>query len=188
MLVKNNFALTLVIVVSKKLNETIKQFYLSGRIDEDFVRDAITHTLGGTTERATKHEDINKHIDFWWDSPKKGRIGIDVKGLNKNKRGDKEYDDSIHWLELQNVNGKDGWLKGEAEYIAFRTVSKIIFVRREKLLSFALESIKDKDVVYDTPKECYVPYKRLKWGRDDLSLKVHNSDLENLADFCIDCT
>jgi hypothetical protein len=61
-----------------------------------------------------------------------------------------------------------------------------VFVKRDKLLSFALESIKDKDVVYDTPKECYVPYKRKKWGRDDLCLKVKTEDLEEIADFCID--
>jgi hypothetical protein len=41
-------------------------------------------------------------------------------------------------------------------------------------------------VVYDTPMECYVPYKRLKWGRDDLSLKALNSDLLKLADFTIE--
>ena len=114
-------------------------------------------------------------------------IGIDVKGLNKSSRGDKNFDDTIHWLEIQNVRGKNGWLKGEAEYIAFRTLTDIIFIKREKLLNFALEKIKDKEIVYDTPKECYVPYKRLKWGRDDLSLKAFNSDLRNLADFCIDC-
>lgn len=174
-------------MVTRKLNETVKQFYLSGRLDEDFVMDAVKHTLGGDVKRSTKDEDIYKHIDFWWDSPRKGRIGIDVKGLNKSNRHDSSYDDEIHWLELQNVNGKDGWLKGEAEYIAFRTPNSIIFVNRKKLLEFALESIKDKDVVYDTPKECYVPYKRKKWGRDDLSLKALNSDLIKLADFCIDC-
>ena len=173
-------------MVSRKLDETVKQFYLSGRLDEDFVMDAVKHTLGGDVTRSTKYEDMFKHIDFWWDSPKKGRIGIDVKGLNKNKRGDNDYDDTIHWLELQNVKGKDGWLKGEAEYIAFRTNTNIIFVNREKLLEFAENAIKGKEVVYDTPMECYVPYKRLKWGRDDLSLKALNSDLLKLADFSIE--
>lgn len=173
-------------MVSKKLNETVQKFYLSGRLDEDFVMDAVKHTLGGEVERSSKTEDTEKHIDFWWNSPRKGRIGIDVKGLNKNKRGDNKYDDSIHWLELQNVKGKDGWLKGEAEYIAFRTNSNIIFVNREKLLDFAIEAIKNKEVVYDTPIECYVPYKRLKWGRDDLSLKALTSDLLKLADFTIE--
>lgn len=173
-------------MVSKKLNETIKDFYLNGRLDEDFVRDAITYTLGGKTTRASKKEDVVDHIDFWWDSPKGGKLGIDVKGLNKSKRSDSSFDDTIHWLEIQNVNGKPGWLCGKANYIAFKTFSKIIFVKREKLLNFALDAIKGKEVVYDTPNECYVPYKRKKWGRDDLSLKVTNDDLIKLADFCID--
>ena len=173
-------------MVSRKLNETVKQFYLNGRLDEDFVMDSVKHTLGGDVTRASKYEDMNLHVDFWWDSPKKGRIGIDVKGMNKSNRKDSEYDDTIHWLEIQNVNGNDGWLKGKADYIAFKTSDRIIFVNREKLLNFALEAIKDKEVVYDTPKECYVPYKRKKYGRDDLTLKALNSDLINLADFCIE--
>lgn len=173
-------------MISRKLNETVKKFYLNGRLDEDFVMNAVKHTLGGEVERSSKYEDVYEHIDFWWDSPRKGRIGIDVKGVNKGKRSDKTFDDSIHWLELQNVQGKDGWLKGKAEYIAFKTSTKIMFVKRDRLLSFALESIKGKEVVYDTPNECYVPYKRKKWGRDDLALKALNSDLEKLADFCIE--
>lgn len=173
-------------MVSKKLNEIVNEYYLSGRLDEFFVMDAVKYTLGGACKKSSKTEDIEDHVDFWWESPRKGRLGIDVKGLNKSNRNDASYDDSIHWLELQNVQGKDGWLKGKADYIAFKTMKNIIFVKREKLLEFALQSIKDKVVVYDTPTECYVPYKRKKWGRDDLSLKVKNEDLTNLADFCID--
>lgn len=173
-------------MVTRKLNKTVRDFYYRGLVDEELVTEAVEKTLGGTCEKASKEEDMYDHIDFWWNSPKKGRIGVDVKGLNKGKRNDKEYDDTIHWLEVQGITGHPGWLYGKAEYIAFRTLAKIIFVNRKKLLSFALESIKDKDVVYDTPKECYVPYKRKKWGRDDLSLKVFNSDLEKLADFCIE--
>ena len=51
-------------MVTKKLNETVKEFYLSGRLDEDFVMDAVKHTLGGEVKRSTKNEDINKHIDL----------------------------------------------------------------------------------------------------------------------------
>ena len=174
-------------MVSRKLNETVREFYEKGLIDESFVMEAISKTLGGKCEKSSEKEVIEDHIDIWWQSPKKGRIPIDVKGLKKNKRSDKTYDDSIQWLELQNVNGKPGWLYGKAEYIAFRTLSKIVFVKRSNALNFALEKIKGKEVVYDTPKECYVPYKRKKWGRDDLSLKVLTSDLEELADFCIAC-
>ena len=38
-------------MVSRKLNETVKQFYLNGRLDEDFVMDAVKHTLGGDVKR-----------------------------------------------------------------------------------------------------------------------------------------
>lgn len=174
-------------MVKKELNETVKEFYKKGLIDESFVMDAVKHTLGGEVEKSSRFEDVRDHIDFWWDSPKKGRIGIDVKGIKKNSRSDKKPDDTIQWLELQGVTGYPGWLYGKAEYIAFRTFTKIIFVKREKLLSFALEKVEGKETVYDTPNECYVPYKRKKWGRDDLSLKALTSDLEELADFCIDC-
>ena len=81
------------------------------------------------------------------------------------------------------MKGEPGWLYGKAEYIAFITKKKIIFVKRIKALNFALEKVKGKVVVYDTPKECYVPYKRKK--RDDLCLKVLTSDMEELADFFI---
>lgn len=174
-------------MVTRRLNETVRDFYYRGLIDEELVTEAVEKTLGGTCEKASRDEDMYDHIDFWWDSPRKGRIGVDVKGIKKNSRNDKKQDDTIHWLELQGVSGKPGWLYGKAEYIAFRTFSKIIFVNREKLLSFALEKVKGKETVYDTPKECYVPYKRKKWGRDDLSFKAHTSDLEEIADFCIDC-
>lgn len=171
-------------MVSKKLSEVVQKFYLSGRLDEDFVMDAVKHTLGGEVERSTKYEDINKHVDFWWDSPRKGRIGIDVKGVKKNSRSDNTNDDTIHWLELDNVQGKNGWLKGNAEYIAFRTFTNILFVKRDRLLSFTLECVKNKDVVNYNPNECYVPYRRK--GRLDLIVKVKTSDLLKLADFAIE--
>lgn len=173
-------------MINRKLNKTVGEFYRRGLIDETFIMEAVSKTLGGSCEKSSSKEDIEDHIDFWWDSPRKGRIPMDAKGIKKNSRADKSFNDSIHWLELQNVNGKPGWLYGKAEYIAFRTNTRIIFVKREKLLSFALEAVSGKDVVYDTPKEFYVPYKRKKWGRDDLSIKVPTSDLLERADFCID--
>jgi hypothetical protein len=173
-------------MINRKLNKTVGEFYRRGLIDETFIMEAVSKTLGGSSEKSSSKEDIEDHIDFWWDSPKKGRIPMDAKGIKKNSRYDKSFDDSIHWLELQNVNGKPGWLYGKAEYIAFRTNTRIIFVKREKLLSFALRATEGKEVVYDNPKEFYVPYKRKKWGRDDLSIKVPTSDLLERADFCID--
>lgn len=170
-------------MVNRELAQTIKEFYEKGLIDEEFVMKSTQETFGGDCYKATKKEDTKDHIDFWWNSPKKGVIGIDVKGLKKNKRTDKDFDDTIQWLELVNVQGEDGWLKGKAEYIAFRTKSQIIYVNRERLKEFAEKQIEGKTIVRSTPRDFYVPYQR--WGRQDLILKCPTSDIASLADFSI---
>jgi hypothetical protein len=172
-------------MVRRKLNETISEMYKNGLIDETFVMEAITHTLGGTCEKSSREEDMHQHIDFWWNSPKKGRIGIDVKGVKKKNRQDKEVDDTIHWIEIQNVNGKKGWIYGSATYIAFRTLTQIIFVKTSVLQNWSEYRVLGKPLVYSNPKNCYTPYQR--WRRQDIVYKIPTEDLINLSDFIIDC-
>lgn len=167
------------------LNETVKRMYNEGLEVENFVMEAVQHSLGGTCERSKRKEDIFDHIDFWWDSPKKGRIGIDVKGMKKNKRNDKEVDDTINWIELMNVRGNPGWVYGKSEYIAFRTKTQIIFVKTKKLQEFAIEKTKGKELVGTNPKDFYVPYRR--YQRLDIIFKCPTKDLIEIADFIIDC-
>ena len=159
--------------------------YSKGLIDETLVMEAVTHTLGGTCEKASRDEDIHQHIDFWWDSPKKGRIGIDVKGIKKKNRKDKEVDDSIHWVEIQNVRGDKGWIYGDAMYIAFRTLTQIIFVKTSILRDLSEEKVMGKELVYSNPKSCYTPYQR--WQRKDIVYKIPTEDLVKISDFIIDC-
>lgn len=166
-------------------------FFERGTSDENFVMEATEHFFGGKCyrsedEKTRMRDDKYDHIDFWWDSPKKGTIGVDAKGLKKNKRTDKEYDDSIQWLELKGVSGYPGWLYGKAEYIAFRTNNGIIYAKREKLAKFAEEKVEGKELVYDTPSEFYVPYQRKKYGKKDVMIKVPTSDIMELADFLIE--
>lgn len=170
-------------MVSKKLSDVKKEFYEIGRKDEEFVMEATEKTLGGKCERSTKQEDMFDHIDFWWDSPKKGRIGVDVKGPRRDKRkGD--FNDSIQWVELKNVQGNDGWLYGKAKYIAFRTLSSIIYVDRERLLAYTLEKVGDKETVYKCPDDFYIPYQR--YCRLDKVVKVPMDDLKKIASFSIE--
>lgn len=171
-------------VTRKVLHETVIEFHNRSKKDEELIMEATEKSFGGKCYMATEKEDMFKHVDFWWESPKMGKIGIDAKGLKKNKRTDAEYDDTIHWLELRNVLGKPGWLYGEATYIAFLTKTHIIYVRRDKLAAFAEKAIEGKSVVSSTPKDFYIPYKRFK--RNDLLLKVPTSDLYNLCDFVLE--
>lgn len=170
--------------IKKQLNETIREYYFKGLIDETFVMDAVHHTIGGDCKKATQKQDIYDHIDFWWDSPKMGKIGIDVKGIKKANRGDSDYDDTINWLELLNVKGNPGWIYGKSTYIAFRTLTNILFVKTVKLQEYVKEKVKGKGVVRENPKEFYVPYQRK--GRQDMIIKVPTTDLLEICDFTIE--
>lgn len=167
-----------------------KSFFENGVKDEDFIMEATEKTFGGRCYRSENPEerfrtDKFDHIDFWWDSPKKGTIGIDAKGPKKNKRTDKYFDDTIQWLELVGNSGKPGWLYGKCEYIAFRTNTHIYYAKRERLAKFAEEMANGKELVFETPHDFYVPYQRKKFGKDDVSIKVPMSDIEKMSDFAI---
>ena len=172
-------------MVVRKLNETVKKMYHEGIKDEILVKDAIVNALGGTCEMSTVSEDINKHVDLWWDSPKKGRLGIDIKGLNKNKRSDKTYSTN-HWIEAVNVLGRKGWIYGDADYIAFRTLTEIMFVEPEDLIKLYETKVSNKELVFDTPNDCYIPYQRRKWGRKDIAFKMPDEDLLKISKFIIE--
>lgn len=173
-------------MVNRKLSNVVQKMRLEGLKDENFVMEAVQHTLGGTCYKASDKDDMRKHIDFWWESPRKGKIGIDVKGRKKNKRTDKRFDDSIVWIEFKNVLGHKGWLYGESEYIAFRTEYKIYFVKTKTLRKFSEEKIEGKELVFETPQSFYVPYQRKKYGRLDMMIKVPIEDIISLSEFVID--
>lgn len=170
-------------MVSVELNEKIKEFYKKGLIDENFIMEATEKTFGGKCFKATEKQDKFDHIDFFWNTPKGERIGIDAKGIKKQKQKDTKLDDSIHWVELKNVNGNLGWLYGKAKYIAFRTFTDILFVKLERLQHFIELKIKGKNLVFSNPKECYIPYQR--YGRKDMIVKVLTDDLRLISDFSI---
>lgn len=164
------------VFLKKKVSEYRKLY----KKNEEMVAKITEDTFGGTVEFATADEDKKLHVDFWWNSPKKGRIGIDAKGIRKNEKG--EYDDSFAWLEIRNNYGFPGWIYGSEEYIAFTTFKNIVYVKRELVQKYAEEKLNGRtDYVIDKPTEYFIPYKRAKWGRDDLTIKVPMSDLIELA-------
>lgn len=107
------------------------------------------------------------------------KLVFDVKGVKKSRRSDDMKDDSIHWVELLNVQGKEGWLYGKAKYIAFLTNTSILYVPRLELINLINTKIKNTSVKTSMPNECYVPYQRR--DRMDLIVKVLTSDLRKIA-------
>lgn len=122
--------------------------------------------------RATREQDMFEHWDLMVDG-----IKYDVKTQKKLNRSDKEPA-SILWIELQNVRGDIGWLKGKADKIAFLLDRQFIIVDREKLFDWIKTNITNLEVQF------FKEYKRWyqRRGRKDIITYIYPSDIEHLIE------
>ena len=123
---------------------------------------------------STKEEDINKHYDFT-----SGDIKYDVKGLKKISRADVEPNENYHFIELKNVNGKLGWLYGEADYFVFELNEYYIVVDKFKLQDFVKDKV-SKTFVSSPDEALYCLYRRN--NRKDIITLVKTIDLIIISD------
>lgn len=145
--------------------------------EEEFAK-LLVSTCGGVIQKANPKEDIHDHIDLWWIINGK-TVGLDIKALKKQSRNDKVYSNSIHWIELKNVNGKPGWLFGKSDYIVFEGVNMWIVVKRKILLTFLKQNVNFNTIHESlTNLNTYELYRRS--GRSDLILKIPVEDLLKL--------
>ena len=143
----------------------------NGRSIEDLFIESVK-VKNPNIRRATKEEDMYKHIDVWVSG-----LGVDVKGHRHN--------DCI-WLELTNVHGHKGWLRGQATLIAFHFEDKNVFrvFFREDLLRFVMENVTEKT---KTKKDFLKIYTREKWGKKDEVVKVKLSHIKHLKHRVLKC-
>jgi hypothetical protein len=120
---------------------------------------------------ATTTQNILEHWDI-----ANGDIKYDVKAMKKFRRSDDHPTDRIHYIELKNVNGKKGWLYGQADYIAFETRSYWVIVSRQKLQEM-IEGIK---MEFSLEPQVYKLYTRKT--RSDVMTIVPTIDLISIAD------
>lgn len=123
-------------------------------------------------EYSTKEEDIYEHWDV------KMSIKVDVKAMKKINRSDESPNENVHYVELKNVHGKNGWLYGDADYFAFETEDYFIMVSKLKLQEFIANKCKNKELCKSP--ELYKLYSRD--GRMDLITLVKTIDLFYLSD------
>jgi hypothetical protein len=111
---------------------------------------------------ATGEQNIFEHVDFWVDNK-----GIDVKG--------NRHLDCI-WLEINNVKGKEGWLRGKADYIVFdiHELKQFCFFNRTDLLAYC-QKITERADSKDDFNKLYT-----RFGRQDLLVKVRYDDIKHL--------
>lgn len=102
-------------------------------------------TFSTTKEDITQHWDVSIPKDKFSKLVKLEEdfdsdvVRVDVKKVKCRLRSE-GLDESIHWVELKNVNGKLGWLYGEADYFAFEVFKYFIIVEKDKLQKFIAEN------------------------------------------------
>jgi len=111
-----------------------------------------------TVTYSTKIENINNHIDMWFESSKipNKRFSADVKARKRLNRSDANLQDDLIWIELKNVQGKNGWLYGDADYIVFEIESGFLICPKDKLIA-QIEKLKPK--FFESNDNSKVPYK-----------------------------
>ena len=131
---------------------------------EDKFKDLMT-SRGHEIYKSSHYDDIYKHIDFY------------IAGYSFDVKGHRHLE--CIWLEVTNVNGNNGWLKGEATYIVFDIVElkSFCFFKRKDLLNYVQENISETT---ESKEEYNKLYTRAKWGKLDVITKVKFDDIKNL--------
>lgn len=154
----------------------ISKFLHEGRKKELEFAQLLVQLYGGKIYKSTINDDIHKHVDLWWKYNGK-IVGFDIKSMKKHSRLDQNTDDSIHWIELKNVNGDLGWLFGQAHYIVFETFDSWLIVRRLDLIKFIKSKIVNN--IISNSKGLYTYYRRN--NKRDIIVKVLTKDLKIIA-------
>lgn len=146
-------------------NTNYNQFFVEGKKVEHRFADSLIDK--GKLRSASTKEDIYEHWDLCLIQK------FDVKGLKKVNRNDDKPNENIHWIEIRNVRGEDGWLFGEADIFVFETEDYWVLVEKEKLQRLVLEKCQGNKT--STKPELYKGYTR--HGRKDLITLVKTIDL-----------
>ena len=155
------------------MNQEYAECYKSGDKAEDKFKSYLQNIKKLKVEKATENENIFLHIDYWFWKTNNVNSSVDVK---TSDRVTKHLNDNIAWIEIQNVNGKKGWVYGDAEFIVFELVCYWLIVPRKKIVDFIEKYVSD-DFVEDKKDALYKKYTRKRYGRDDIITIVKIQDL-----------
>ena len=139
-------------------------------VESDFSK--LLEIRGVSWRKANRQEQFS-HVDYYTSFG-----SIDVKAKKKISRSDSSEQDELIWLEFKNVQGKKGWLSGNADIIAFERAADFVLVRRKELLLLAQNKCDFNSLVTNSRDALYKVYSRK--GRKDLISIVKMSDILDL--------
>lgn len=120
--------------------------------------------------RKANREEQFRHIDYF------SNFGtIDVKAKKRINRSDENEQDELVWVEFLNVQGREGWLRGQTDIIAFERDKDFVLIKRNYLLGMCQVKCDLKNKVANSKDALYKGYQRE--GRKDLISIVKMSDI-----------
>lgn len=130
---------------------------------------------GYEVTQSSNYDNMAKHIDFYLQHSKGIEcFTVDVKARKKSTRSDSSYNDELVWIEFHNVQGRNGWLYGEADKIAFEREDDFVLIPRVGLAKFCEKAVAPFFVKNSTD----AVYKCIQRnGRKDVISKVLMSDI-----------
>ncbi len=119
---------------------------------------------GNECIKSSYNDDLYKHIDFYVNG-----FGVDVKGKRRT---------NAIWLEIVNVKGYKGWLRGEADFIVFDILDLNAYCvyKRIELLDF----VSNITETTTNSRDYLKIYGRDVWEQKDKLIKCRYDDIKHL--------
>jgi len=128
----------------------------------------MAESKGYVTNKSSREDNMHKHIDYTLEGKDK-TVSVDIKARKRTSRRDKKFNDEWIWLELKNVQGRKGWLYGEADFIVFETEKTFILAPRKSLITLVNSKVRfDLSFVERAFQAKYRIYQRAK-RRDQIT-------------------
>lgn len=140
------------------------------KVEKEFTR--LLKTRDPNYRKANR-EDQFRHIDYFTSFGT-----IDVKAKKRISRSDENEQDELLWVEFQNVQGREGWLRSSVDVIAFERDYDFVLIRRNYLLGMCQVKCDLSKKVTNSKDALYKGYQRE--GRKDLISIIKMSDVLDL--------
>lgn len=141
--------------------------------------DKVAETKGYSIIEANNRDNMIRKIDRYVIDEDGILKSVDVKIMKRKSRSDAKAQDEWVWIEFNNINGNDGWLYGESDYIAFERENNFTLINRLELVDIA-EKLVDLDSLVTSSKLAkYKGYQR--YGRFDLIAMVELDKIISLT-------
>ena len=161
-----------------------KESIENGQKAEDIFQN-LANLRGFEVKPATGMEQFD-HVDFHLTSNEedgKMKAMVDVKARKRITRKDSEFQDDWIWVEFKNVRGREGWLYGLADFIAFEREEDFVLAFRKELADWCENNVDLETKVKSPDEAIYLTYTRK--GKQDLISLIRMEDIIHLPNSAI---